>query len=551
MRVDDLDLRELLQTNPQGGPLRFAGQRALIIDAVALGLWRAELIHSLGMDATRGIMTRFGYAHGWLVAENLRTEFPWDDERQWQLAGGRLHALQGLVRVELIRRDGASESAPFAESIWHDSYEAEQHLLHHGRADQPVCWSLCGFASGYLSFVSGEEVLCVEQRCVGRGDPVCELIGKKKTEWGGAAEEHAAWYCREQIDDVLGTVAARLRRADARLRSRRRRIAEEMPNDADVSGIVLQSEAMRRVVDLARRVAPVDSTVLVTGESGAGKERIARLIHESSPRTGGPFVAVNCGAISETLLESELFGHVKGSFTGATADRAGLFEAANGGTLFLDEVGELPAAMQVKLLRALQEREVRRVGDNRSRKIDVRIVAATNRDLRASVGHGGFREDLYYRLRVVEIRVPPLRERKDDILPLARFFLQETSHRLGKKARCHGFSTRAADQLLRYEWPGNVRELHNAVERAVVVAMGERIEPQDLPEEVRAARHGSFEPAPGRSLADVERDYILSVLQANGGNRGQTAEQLGIGSATLYRKLKRYEEEGHFQPSSA
>src|SRR5690606_2828061 len=237
----------------------------------------------------------------------------------------------------------------FAESIWHDSYEAEQHLLHHGRADQPVCWSLCGFASGYLSFVSGEEVLCVEQRCIGRGDPVCELVGKKKQDWGSAAEDEAAWYCREKIDDVLGAVAARLRRADARLRTRRRRIAQEAPRDAATSGIVLKSEAMRRVVDLARRVAPVDSTVLITGESGVGKERIARLLHESSPRTAGPFVAVNCGAISETLLESELFGHVKGSFTGATADRAGLFEAANGGTLLLDEVGELPRAMQVKL----------------------------------------------------------------------------------------------------------------------------------------------------------------------------------------------------------
>ncbi len=544
MRVDDLNLRELLQTESPGGLLRFAGQRALIIDAVALGLWRAELIHSLGMDATRGIMTRFGYAHGRRLAETLRDEFPWDDERQWQLAGGRLHTLQGMMRLELVRREDRDAAEPFAESIWHDSYEAEQHLLHHGRAEQAVCWSLCGFASGYLSRASGREVLCVERQCVGRGDLICELVGKTREDWGQAAEEHAAWYRREQVDDVLGSVAARLRRADARLRSRKRRIAEVTGAEADDSGIVLQSAAMRRVVDLARRVAPVDSTVLITGESGVGKERIARLLHESSARTAGPFVAVNCGAISETLLESELFGHVKGAFTGATADRAGLFEAAHGGTLFLDEVGELPQAMQVKLLRALQEREVRRVGDNRNRKIDVRILAATNRELRTVVGREGFREDLYYRLRVVEIRVPPLRERKDDILPLARFFLDKTARRLGKAVRCDGFSARAADQLLRHGWPGNVRELENAVERAVVVAMGERVEPDDLPEEIRTAREITFDPAHGRSLADVERDYILSVLQANEGNRGQTAEQLGIGSATLYRKLKRYEDEG-------
>ncbi|TNF27170.1 MAG: sigma-54-dependent Fis family transcriptional regulator [Deltaproteobacteria bacterium] len=548
MRIEDLDLHELLRADPRGGLLEFVGERALIIDAVALGLWRAEIVHSLGMDAARGIMTRFGYAHGWRVAETLREAFAWDDVHQWQLAGARFHTLQGMVRIELIEREDASAAA-FAESIWHDSFEAEQHLLHHGRADQPVCWSLCGYVSGYLSRTSGREILCVERQCVGRGDPVCELVGKSKEEWGDEAAEHAAFYRREQIDDVLGSVAARLRRADARLRSHRRRLAQVAGGEVDDAGIVLHSSEMRHVVDLARRVAPVDSTVLITGESGVGKERIARLIHDSSPRMAGPFVAVNCGAISETLLESELFGHVRGAFTGATSDRAGLFEAANGGTLFLDEVGELPPAMQVKLLRALQEREVRRVGDNRSRKIDVRIVAATNRELRAA-GPGAFREDLYYRLRVVEIRVPPLRERKDDILPLARYFLDNTARRLGEAVRCTGFSAQAADQLLRHDWPGNVRELENAVERAVVVATGQRVEPEDLPEEVRAARTRPIGPPRGQSLAEVEREHILAVLAAHDGNRGQTAEQLGIGSATLYRKLKRYEEEGHFHPSA-
>jgi two-component system response regulator HydG len=547
VRVEDLHLRELLEPEPGGGPIRFAGQRAVIIDAVALGLWRAELIRTLGVEATRGIMTRFGYAHGYRVAETLRDAFPWDDTRQWELAGGRLHELQGLVRVELLPAEGGER--PLAESLWHDSYEAEQHLLHHGRADQPVCWSLCGFASGYLSFVTGEEVLCLEKRCVGRGDPVCQLVGRPQKQWGEEAEEHAAWYDRAKIDEVLGEVAARLRRTDARLRTKRRQLAEVSGSDADESGMIVQSAAMRRVLQLARQVAPVDSTVLITGESGVGKERVARFIHQSSSRAAGPFVAVNCGAISETLLESELFGHVKGSFTGATTDRAGLFEAANGGTLLLDEVGELPQAMQVKLLRALQEREVRRVGDNRSRKIDVRILAATNRALRTSVGHGAFREDLYYRLRVVEIRVPPLRERRDDILPLARVFLDHTTKRLGKKG-CRGFSSEVADRLLHHDWPGNVRELENAVERCVVVAAGERVQPTDLPEEIRSAKPTTGRTGAGTALADVEREHILAVLAANDGNRGQTAEELGIGSATLYRRLKRYEEEGHFDPDA-
>jgi two-component system, NtrC family, response regulator HydG len=243
--------------------------------------------------------------------------------------------------------------------------------------------------------------------------------------------------------------------------------------------------------------------------------------------------------VTESLLESELFGHAKGAFTGATHDRPGLFEAAHGGTLFLDEVGEVPLAMQVKLLRTLQEREVRRVGENQSRKVDVRILAATHRNLLEEVAAGRFRQDLYYRLRVIELKVPALRERREDLLPLARLLLAEASERLGR--RVSGLSPSAADQLLRYSWPGNVRELQNALERAVALCEGSRVEPEDLPEEVRAAPPNLLpgEGAPQR-LEDMERTYILAVLAQNGGNRARTAAQLGIGPATLYRKLKQY-----------
>jgi transcriptional regulator with PAS, ATPase and Fis domain len=303
---------------------------------------------------------------------------------------------------------------------------------------------------------------------------------------------------------------------------------------------------MRRVVELARRVAQVDATVLITGESGVGKERIARLVHETSPRAQGPFVAVNCGAVTETLLESELFGHARGAFTGASHERPGLFEAAHGGTLFLDEIGEVSPGLQVKLLRVLQEREVRRVGENRSRPVDVRVVAATNRLLAEEVIAGRFRQDLYYRLRVVEVPIAPLRERQEDVLALARAMLARTAQRLGR--HCTGFSPQAAERLLRYQWPGNVRELENAVERAVVLADGPRVEVEDLPEEVRGGgRSARPEPAlatgPVRRLEEVEREHILAALQANGGNQVRTAAQLGIGTATLYRKLKRYEQE--------
>jgi transcriptional regulator with PAS, ATPase and Fis domain len=304
-------------------------------------------------------------------------------------------------------------------------------------------------------------------------------------------------------------------------------------------GIVAKSVPMRQLVDLARRVAKVDSTVLITGESGSGKERIARLVHDESTRSAGPFIAINCGAIAETLLESELFGHARGAFTGATQDRPGLFEAAGGGTLLLDEVGEVSPGMQVKLLRVLQEREIRRVGENKNRRVDVRVVAATNRDLAHGVAGGAFRQDLYYRLKVVELHVPPLRDRRDDVLPLARVLLADAALRMKRKVSA--LAPRAADQLLRYEWPGNVRELENAMERAVALARGTRVELEDLAEEVRAAF-----PKPlaieglVRPLDEIERDYILAALKLNQGNQTRTAADLQIGSATLYRKLKSY-----------
>jgi two-component system response regulator HydG len=294
---------------------------------------------------------------------------------------------------------------------------------------------------------------------------------------------------------------------------------------------------------MARRVARVDVTVLITGESGTGKERIARLVHDESTRAAGPFIAINCGAITESLLESELFGHAMGAFTGATHDRPGLFEAANCGTLLLDEIGELSTSMQVKLLRVLQERQVRRVGENKTRPIDVRILAATNRNLADAIGEGSFRSDLYYRLKVVELHVPPLRERRDDILPLARVLLADAAHRM--RLSIAGLAPSVADQLLRYDWPGNVRELENTMERAVVLARGSRVEPVDLPEEVRHAipRPVAIEGAV-RSLKDVEKEYILATLDLNGGNQTRTAEQLRIGLATLYRKLKAYDRIG-------
>lgn len=298
------------------------------------------------------------------------------------------------------------------------------------------------------------------------------------------------------------------------------------------------SEPMRRLVSQAERVARFDSTVLITGESGVGKERFAQYVHRHSARAHGPFLAVNCGALSESLIDSELFGHSRGAFTGAMHERAGLFEAANAGTLFLDEIGELPQQSQVKLLRVLQEHQLRRVGENRERPVDVRVLAATHRNLAKDVTEGRFREDLFYRLQVFELRIPPLRERPDDLRGLAGTLLEQIARRLGSAIK--GYSEAALDLILKYSWPGNVRELENAIERACIVAAGMFIDVDDLPERLRSCAATVLAFTEIRPLPDVEREHILAALTRNGGNRAETAKQLRIGQSTLFRKLKQY-----------
>jgi DNA-binding NtrC family response regulator len=540
MHVDDLDHKELLELDPESGVIRFAGQRALLLDAVAMGILRKYLVENFGLTAARTVLTQFGFAHGWRMAEAMQSEFKWDNSTDLRLAGTRLHALEGLFRVasggaDPMAREGVMVAA---------SYEAEQHLLHFGRSDNTVCWTICGLISGYLSQVTGQEIFVLEDRCLGQGNAGCHLIGRTRTEWGDERAEELRFFQADRLKDCLDVSLVRvmdsLLAAEHKLAEHRRALVRVAPGlEEPVQGIVARSRAMIQLVNLARRVAKVDSTILITGESGSGKERIARMVHEESTRAAGPFIAVNCGAITETLLESELFGHARGAFTGASQDRPGLFEAAHKGTLLLDEIGEISPAMQVKLLRAIQEREVRRVGENQSRRVDVRILAATNRDLAQGVATATFRQDLYYRLKVVELHVPPLRERREDILPLARTLLAGAAVWMNRKIS--GFAPGVADQLVRYGWPGNVRELENAMERAVALASRHRVELEDLPEEIRLAAPRPV-PSPGQvlSLEAMEQEYILAALALNGGNQTRTAQQLKIGAATLYRKLKSY-----------
>jgi DNA-binding NtrC family response regulator len=294
------------------------------------------------------------------------------------------------------------------------------------------------------------------------------------------------------------------------------------------------------VLELAETVAGTDSTVLLSGESGTGKEVIARYIHALSGRADGPFLSINCGALPDSLLESELFGHTKGAFTGAVQNKDGLLVAAAGGTFFLDEIGEMSPATQVKLLRAIQEREVIPVGSTQAIAVDVRIVAATNRDLEEEITRGRFRSDLYYRLNVIQLHLPPLRDRREDIPVLADHFLQRSSE---GETDPYTLSEETVALLGAYEWPGNVRELENALERAVVVAPGPVIPPEALPDRLREApapRLAAVEPSPNPTMEVVEQAYILWVLDSEGGNKTRAAEVLGIDPSTLYRKLNRY-----------
>jgi two-component system response regulator AtoC len=327
-----------------------------------------------------------------------------------------------------------------------------------------------------------------------------------------------------------------------RLRADVKRLEGELSSLRQGDAIIGRSAVMRTALDVARKVARHPATVLLTGESGTGKELVARLIHRESPRTEGPFVAVNCGAIPESLLESELFGHEKGAFTGATRDKPGLFEEAHEGTLLLDEIGELPPALQVKLLRALQEGEVRRVGATAPKSVDVRVIAATNRDLQADVASGRFRADLFYRVNVVAIALPPLRERPEDVAELARFFLERHATRMGLTAR--GISPAAMRILAEHSWPGNVRELEHAIERALVMTGGDTIEPSDLPAPVRssgghaAVTEGTL--SVKRQTTELEKALIRRALEHTRGNRTRAARLLELSHRALLYKIREY-----------
>ena len=345
--------------------------------------------------------------------------------------------------------------------------------------------------------------------------------------------------CR--LDDVRKAVAGALEKI--RLKRESRTLKEQVEGYQGKVRILTQDSRMQHLLDMARQVAPTDCNILITGESGTGKELFARYLHHHSRRESGAFLAVNCGAFNEELLANELFGHVKGAFTGAHADKKGLLEAASGGTLFLDEITEMSPTMQVKLLRVIQEKEVLPLGATRPEKIDVRFIAATNRDVQDMVKQGGFRQDLYFRLNVVNLHIPALSARREDVPLLAHYFLAKHAETMGKDVA--ELAPDALDLLRAYDFPGNVRELENIIERGVAITTGHSIEPAHLPDDLRELSIRTFRKKAGRipTLEQQEQDYISWVLQEAGGNQTLAAQMLGIDRVSLWRKLKRYEVE--------
>ncbi len=337
-------------------------------------------------------------------------------------------------------------------------------------------------------------------------------------------------------DEIIMAVRDALKKRELRLEMAH---FDEAKRRASLESILGSSTPMQKVYWLIERVAPSTGNVLVIGESGTGKELAARAIHALSPRKNEPFIPVSCGALTETLLESELFGHIKGSFTGATSTKYGLFEVAENGTIFLDEIGEISPAIQVKLLRVLQEREIKRVGSVKTLKVNVRVIAATNKNLLTAIQNNQFRKDLYYRLNVITIEIPPLRERKEDIPQLAYHFLEKYTAEVGKEIV--DIDSKTLKILQRYHWPGNVRELENVIERAVILTQDKKITPRDLPDVL--VQQGLAPPPPSeiKTIEEMEKEHIKRVLERVGNNKAEASRILGINRATLYRKIKRYD----------
>ncbi|MBW9262902.1 MAG: sigma 54-interacting transcriptional regulator [Candidatus Thiodiazotropha sp. (ex. Lucinisca nassula)] len=446
-----------LNLSLEEGRIHLSDQRMIMLHIGAMGSLRKELIETLGIERARGLLTRMGYASGVRDAKLARKLMPNTSDEELMLMGPKLHMVEGIVKVSPIKIDvDIANGRYFGDFIWEHSYEADVHIEQFGVHTESVCWTQIGYATGYTSEIVGRFILYKEPECCGMGDRHCRNVGKPVEDWEGDVEEDLKYFNPDHIADQL----LKLQEEVAHLRYS---IDEETaPGD-----MVGNAPPFLKTCEMLKKAGESNVTVLLLGETGVGKEMFARALHSISSRAERNFIAINCAAIPESLIESELFGVEKGAYTGAQHSRPGRFERAHGGTLFLDEVGELSPAAQAKLLRVLQEGEFERIGDSRTRKVNVRLVAATNVDLQQAVDAGKFRADLYYRLNIFPILIPALREREGDIPALVNRFLEKYTALHGK--RTPGITERALSALRKYNWPGNIRELENIIERGVII----------------------------------------------------------------------------------
>jgi DNA-binding NtrC family response regulator len=548
------ELTECLCFSPGDGRIWLNDQRMLLLHSSSLGTLRRELIDRLGIEQARGLLTRTGYVSGSRDAQLVRQRWPDADPAAIFGAGVQLHALEGMVKVETVYFEFDTEQGLYdGEFIWHHSSEDEEHIAAYGIGTDPACWLELGYAIGYVSGLVGKMVIFREVECRSMGNRQCRVLGKSADLWPDIEEDLS--YLNPRGFEHAAVVDPGLTLPPS---------AEE--ESTDEPRMIGASAAFMAACNSLQKVAPTQATVLFSGESGVGKELFATMLHRLSLRHERPFVAFNCAAIPENLLESELFGVERGAFTGATHSRAGRFERADGGTLFLDEIGTLSLSGQSKLLRALQEQEIERVGGSRAVKVDVRVVAATNEDLRAAVKRGDFREDLFYRLNVFPIALPPLRERRDDIPLLVSHFFRYYSKLHGLSRR--GMTRKATQALLNYEFPGNIRELQNLIERGVIAAdegglvdIPHLFRNETIPQsmifsvtrsgglsnrETAAETRGSLlqqlcllSNEEALSIDKLEQQLLQDAVEQANGNLSAAARLLGLSRAQLAYRLKR------------
>ncbi len=556
IKVPDIqDLAKRLRFAPQQGRIWLDDQRMMLMHISNLGSLRQELIEGMGKERARGLITRIGYQAGARDAQMSRRVRANRSAIDDFLAGPQLVSLEGIVFCEpLGLHIDVEKGEYFGDFHLVDCAEAEAHVATYGIGNEGVCWMLVGYACGYTSAFMGRPILWREVECRSMGHEKCRVIGKPVEEWEDAENDLRFL----QIGDFVkwSTSDAPMPAAGGA------KISPAQQTEARTEfGMVGISSGFNTVVHMVKKVAPTEATVLFLGESGVGKEIFANNLHQLSMRSAGPFVAINCAAIPEHLMESELFGVEKGAYTGATASRPGRFERADGGTLFLDEIGTLSFTAQGKLLRAIQQGEIERVGDSKTRRVDVRLVAATNVNLRAAVKAGTFREDLFFRLNVFPIKVPPLRQRRDDIPLMMNWFLQRFSKKHRKSIS--GFRERAVDALVSYDWPGNVRELENMIERAVILAeeggaldLGHLFTSDEefdtssftINKTGRIAIETAGRPDDATlpaskiiaNLEEAELTLLRSALQKCHGNLSKAARTLGITRAKLAYRLQKH-----------